>query len=170
MPALLHKLAGALALGALALGGCSNDQVTCSAPGGGNFTLGLTYAKTIPVALSCSTGGADASTCGARAHAFDGTTWSIAVSGSMATVKTGTSTFACTAIGPRSSPQSLPDGASVPGTGCYLAIECGAQTVGDAGPAQVQIQLLPQGSTDVVAIVHDTGSDCCTDEYTGAWH
>jgi hypothetical protein len=94
----------------------------------------------------------------------------VTVNGGTAAITGAGATWNCTATTPRAAPEDQPDGDSQAGTGCYLLLECGQQAVGDAGPAQVQVQILAQSSTDVLALVHDESSDCCTDEYTGAWH
>jgi hypothetical protein len=161
---------GAALAALLAIAGCSNNPASCSAPSSGTFHLALSYAQTIPVDLFCDAGDIDASACSSRPHPFQGASWSVTVSGSTATITSTDGTWSCAATSPRSSPSAQPDGSTLPGTGCYLLLECGQHPVGDAGTAQVQVQLLAQSSTDVLAIVHDVASDCCTDEYTGSWH
>jgi hypothetical protein len=171
--------AGVTLAAALVLAGCSNSVPSCSAPSTGTFKVQLSYSQTIPVDLSCDegdagqTGDIDASACASQPHPFDGATWTVTVSGSGATITTASTaggTWSCVATAPRSGPASQPDGSTSVGTGCYLLLECAPQSVGDAGPAQVQVQLLAQASTDVVVIVHSQGSSCCTDQYTGSWH
>lgn len=169
LEALARRAGVVLVLGAAAPLGCSNTQPSCTAPGAGSFTIDLHYAQTIPVDLLCDAGDIDASSCGARPHPFEGASWSLAVNGGTGTVKGSGASWTCSALSPRSSPTTTPDGSPVPGTGCYLALECGPQAVGDAGTALVQIQLLTPASTDVVVLVHDIAGECCTDEYTGSW-
>jgi hypothetical protein len=173
----LPALVATVGLVALApLGACSTNQAQCSSPSSGKFTVALTYAQTIPVDIYCEAGvgagSTDAASCATQPHPFDGVTWSVTVSGSSATVSSqgGGTSWSCQATSPQSSPSTGPDGGSVAGTGCYLLVTCGEQSTPDAGPADVQIQIFPTSSTDAVALVHDTSSDCCTDEYTGTWH
>jgi hypothetical protein len=145
---------GAAFTAALAVVGCSNNQPSCAAPGAGSFHVSLAYSQTVPVDLFCDAGDIDASACGSRPHPLDGASWTVTVIGGSAT-------------------STQPDGSTQAGSGCYLLLECGAHPLGDAGTAQVQVQLLAQpspASTDVLALVHDVASDCCTDEYTGTWH
>jgi hypothetical protein len=112
----------------------------------------------------------DAGACGARPHPFDGATLEVSVSGSSATITSSLGSFSCAATAPRAAPSSQPDGSTLPGTGCYLLLECDAPTLGDAGPAQLQVQLLTQASTDALVLVRSIGPDCCSDEYNGTWH
>jgi hypothetical protein len=156
--------------GALVHAGCSNSGSSCAAPSSGTFKVQLAYSQTIPVDLFCDAGDIDASACGAQPHPFDGTTWTVVVDGSTARVTTARGTWSCVATAPSSSPGSQPDGSTTVGTNCYLLVECGTQTVGDAGPAQIQLQILTKASTDAVVIAHDVGASCCTDEYTGSWN
>jgi len=162
----------ALLLAIAASPACSNNQASCSAPSSGTFHVTLAYSQTIPVDLFCDGGGIDASACGARPHVLDGASWTVTVNGGSASIASSSGTWSCTATPPRSAPGEQPDGSSQAGTGCYVLLECGVQAVGDAGaaPVQVQVQILTQSQTDVLALVHDESSDCCTDEYTGAWH
>ena len=171
--ALVQWAAGTAALGFAAVIGCSNNPSACSAPASGNFSVALKYAQTIPVDLFCDAGDIDAGGCGAGPHSLDGASLRIAVSGSTGTVTTGTATWHCTALMPRSAPVTAPDGSTEPGTGCDLALECGQQTVGDASTASLQIQILGPATpttTDALVLVHEVGPTCCTDEYTGTWH
>jgi hypothetical protein len=156
--------------GLVAIVGCSNNSASCSAPSGGTFHVALSYSQTLPVDIFCDAGAIDASSCGAQPHPFDGAAWTIVVDGGSATVTTPTGNWSCAATAPRSAPDDEPDGSGQAGTGCYLLLACGQQAAGDAGAAQVQLQILAQGSSDVLALVHSVGSDCCTDEYTGSWH
>ncbi len=168
-------MAGALAalltaLGVTAIGAapaCSNSSA-CDAPSSGKFGVSLQYAQTLPVAVVCDGGMIDASACGAAAHPLDGVRWSVNVSGGTGTVSTGSATWTCTALPPRSAPTTYADGSTQIGTGCYLALECGVQTVGSQ-LADVQLQILPSGATDALVLVHDIGPTCCTDEYTGRY-
>lgn len=176
MRAHLRKAVGFALAGAmgttLAAAGCSNNTSSCSAPSSGTFTLQLSYAQTIPIDLFCDGGTAatDASTCAAQPHPFDGASWKVAVSGSGATVTLPQGSWSCTAVAPSTSPSQEPDGSSQVGTGCYLLLECGQHAAGDAGMAEVQVQILTKGGSDVVALVHDVAGNCCTDEYTGSWN
>ncbi len=170
MRAHVHAAVAAVVVALLALAACSNNQPSCSAPSSGTFHVTLAYSQTIPVDLFCDGGGIDASACGARAHVLDGASWTVTVNGGSASVASSSGTWSCTATPPRSAPGEQPDGSSQAGTGCYLLLECALQAAGDAGAAQVQVQILTQSQTDVLALVHDESSDCCTDEYTGAWH
>ncbi len=170
----LRRVIGAvLAVGmtmALAVAGCSNNPSSCSAPSTGTFTVQLSYAQTIAVDLFCDGGTIDASSCSTQPHPFDGASWTIAVSSSSATITSAQGSWSCTAIGPGTAPAQQPDGSTRVGTGCYLLLECGQHAAGDAGTAEVQVQVLTQGATDVVALVHQVAGDCCTDQYTGSWH
>ena len=148
---------------------CSNDSAACSAPATGTFTATLHYAETATVSLACDGGGADASTCVARPHPFDGATWKVVVSGSTATVTSAGATWSCQSLAPRSAPGTTNDGGPLPGTGCYLELRCGTQATGDAGAQEIELQILAKSATDVLVVAHDPGADCCTDEYTGAW-
>jgi hypothetical protein len=174
------------------VGACSNPNPPCSSPSTGTFTVTLAYSRTIPVAIYCDAGAIDASpveaaakdsgvsdsgteagvadagaSCSARPHPFDGTTWTIAVTGSATTVTPkGSAAWTCTSISPTSPPGSGPDGSAVPATGCYLLVSCGRQ----AGAADVEVQIFAQSSTDVLVLVHDDTDGCCNDEYTGTWH
>jgi len=122
-------------------------------------------------AVEASTISMDAGSCANRPHPFDGTSWTVAVTGSGATVTPkGSPAWTCTATGPQASPGSGPDGSPVPATGCYLLVSCGRQTAGDAGASDVQIQILAQSTTDVLVLAHDDTGSCCSDEYTGSWH
>ncbi len=155
---------------ALTVAGCSNNPSSCSAPSSGKFTVQLSYAQTVAVDLFCDGGTVDASSCSAQPHPFDGASWTIAVSSSSATVTSAQGSWSCTAVGPGTAPSQQPDGSTQVGAGCYLLLECGEHAAGDAGTAEVQVQVLAQGATDVVALVHQVGGDCCTDQYTGSWH
>jgi hypothetical protein len=164
---------GAAFTAALAVVGCSNNQPSCAAPGAGSFHVSLAYSQTVPVDLFCDAGDIDASACGSRPHPLDGASWTVTVNGGSATITATSGTWDCAVTPPRSAPSTQPDGSTQAGSGCYLLLECGAHPLGDAGTAQVQVQLLAQpspASTDVLALVHDVASDCCTDEYTGTWH
>ena len=163
---------GAAIAALLVAAGCSNDQPSCGAPGAGTFHVSLAYSQTVPVNLFCDAGDIDASTCGSHPHPLDGAAWTVTVDGGSATITGASGTWDCAVTPPRSSPSTQPDGSTQAGTGCYLLLECGAHALGDAGTGQVQVQLLPQpspASTDVLVLVHDVASDCCTDEYTGVW-
>ena len=174
------------------IGACSNSDAPCSSPSAGTFAVTLSYSRTIPVAIYCGGGGGadagasaeagvdagadasavamDAGSCAGRPHPFDGASWTVAVTGSGATVMPqGSAAWTCTASAPKSSPGDGPDGASIPATGCYLLVSCGRQTGGDAGAADLQVQIFAQSATDVVVLAHDDSSSCCTDEYTGTW-
>ncbi len=157
----------------LAAPGCSNDQApSCNAPSSGTFHVGLSYSQTVPVNLFCDAGTIDASACGAQPHVLDGASWTVTVNGGSASIASSAGTLSCKATPPRAAPGDPADGASQAGTGCYLLLECGPQAVGDAGAAQValvQVQILAPSSTDVLVLVHDESSDCCTDEYTGSY-
>ena len=170
----LRRVVGAVLAGgmtiALAAAGCSNNPSSCSAPSSGKFTSQLSYTQTVPVDLFCDGGTVDASSCSAQPHPFAGASWTIAVSSGSATITSPQGTWSCTAIGPGTAPSQQPDGSTQVGTGCYLLLECGEHAAGDAGTATVQVQILAQGTTDVVALVHQVGGDCCTDQYTGSWH
>jgi hypothetical protein len=173
---------------------CESSNAPCSAPSGGTFTVTLAYARTASVAIYCSsdagseaapdsgdsgadssadsgTGDADAGTCSSHPHPLDGTTWTIAVNGSAATVTPqGAASWSCAAFGPQSSPSSGPDGSALPGTGCYLLVSCGTRSIGGGGSADVQLEILAQSATDTLVLVHDDSGGCCTDEYSGSWH
>jgi len=112
----------------------------------------------------------DAGSCASRPHPLDGATWTIAVTGSGATVTPkGAAAWTCTAIGPQASPGSGPDGSPAPATGCYLLLSCGRQATGDGEAADVQVQILSQSTTDILVLAHDDTGSCCSDEYTGSW-
>jgi len=174
MRAFVHAaLAAAFAvlIALIASAGCSNNPASCSAPSSGTFHVTLSYSQTTPVDLFCDAGGIDASTCSSHPHVLDGASWTVTVNGAAASVASTGGNLSCTATAPRAAPQDQPDGASQAGTGCYLLLECGPQALADAGAALVQVQILAPSSTgDVLALVHDESSDCCTDEYTGSWH
>ena len=155
----------------LGVAACSNNPSSCSAPSTGKFGVELSYAETLSVDLFCDGGGgtADASSCAAQPHPFDGASWNIVVSSGSATVTSSQGSWSCTAISPGTAPSQQPDGSTGVGTECYLLLECGQHAAGDAGTAEVEVQILTQGATDVVALVHEVGGDCCTDEYTGSW-
>jgi hypothetical protein len=174
MRAFVHAALAAVAAALIALiasAGCSNNPASCSAPSSGTFHVTLSYSQTIPVDLFCDAGGIDASACSSHPHVLDGASWTVTVNGGTASIASTGAALSCTATAPRAAPEDQPDGASQAGTGCYLLLECGPQALGDAGAALVQVQLLTQSSSDdVLALVHDESSDCCTDEYTGAWH
>src|SRR5271155_3706113 len=86
---------------ALVLASCSNTTPSCSAPSSGTFKVPLSYSQTIPVDLYCGAGDAgqtgdiDASACASQPHPFDGTTWTVTVGGSSATVSTASGTWSC---------------------------------------------------------------------------
>jgi hypothetical protein len=155
--------------GLAAIVGCSNNPNSCSAPSGGTFHVALSYSQTLPVDIFCDAGAIDASTCGAQPHPLDGASWTVVVDGGTGTITSSAGTWTCTATAPGTAPNDEPDGSAQVGTECYLLLQCGQQAVGDAGAAQVQVQILTQGSPDVLTLVHEVGSDCCTDEYTGTW-
>jgi hypothetical protein len=154
------------------LGACSNSQASCAAPSSGSYSVALSYSQTVPAAIYCEGGATgDAESCSGP-HPFDGATWTVSIDGTSATVTSGDGgafSWSCGVITPNSSPTDTADG-GLPGTGCYLLVTCGVEPGGAEGPIEVQIQLLPQApNEDVLAIVHHTGGECCTDEYTGVW-
>jgi hypothetical protein len=162
-----------MAVALASLGACSNNQTKCSAPSSGSFSVPLTFSQTIAVDIYCGEATGDAAACGTGPHVLDGTTLSVTVDGSSATVTAGTqSPWTCEATSPQSPPGDGQDGAAVPATGCYLLVTCNGEPVGDAGAIDLQIQLSAQTSgapTGGLVLVHELGGDCCTDEYTGAW-
>jgi hypothetical protein len=115
--------------------------------------------------------GGDGGTCLGRPHPLDGTSLSVTINGGSATVTPRAGgAWTCSVLGPNSSPGSGPDGSTVQATGCYLLLLCGDQTLPGEGGEMVQIEILPQGTPDVLVTARDTsGGACCTDEYTGHW-
>jgi hypothetical protein len=162
-----------MALALASVGACSNNQTKCSAPSSGTFSVPLTFSQTIAVDIYCSAATGDAAACGTQPHVLDGTTLSVTVDGSSATVTVGSqSPWTCMATSPQSTPGTGPDGAATADTGCYLLVTCNGDPAGDAGSIDVQIQISAQTSsapTGVLVLVHELGGDCCTDEYTGTW-
>lgn len=153
---------------------CSNKPAPCGSPASGSFSLSLGYSQRVTAAVYCAGDATDTNICSTQAPPFGGATWNLAVDGSTATVTAeGGASWSCGVIAPESSPSGGPDGSTLPATGCYLLVSCGEQSVGDAGTASVQIQLLPPGSSDaspdVIAIVSESTGGCCTYEYTGSY-
>jgi len=94
----------ALALASLG-SACSNNQGSCAAPTSGSFTVPLSFSQTIAVDVYCSEATGDAAACGTQPHVLDGTTLSLTVNGSSATVTAGAGqAWTCQATSPQSSP------------------------------------------------------------------
>jgi hypothetical protein len=147
---------------------CSSNQTKCAAPSSGTFSVSLTYAETLPVAVDCPAASSAASACSTPAPTWKATV-SLGTRGTFVQASDGgvDPSWTCTAVAPESSSIDGQD-RGVPGTACYLLINCN-QTL-DAGIGSVQLEIFAQASSDVLAIVQDSASSCCVNEYTGTWN
>jgi hypothetical protein len=151
---------------------CSSNQSKCAAPSSGTFSVSLTYAETLPVAVDCAAATSAAGACSTPAPTWTATV-SVGTHGTFVQASDGgvDPSWTCTAVAPESSSVDGED-SGVPGTACYLLINCN-QTL-DAGIGSVQLEILAQASgdasSDVLAILQDSSSSCCVNEYTGTWN
>jgi hypothetical protein len=113
----------------------------------------------VAVAIACEAGAGGATACSSEPLPFESATWTVAVDGSGATVTSGGdagASWACQVTPPSSST-------------CYLLVTCGPEPLADAGPGDVELELLASGSNDVVVLVHEVSGECCAYSYTGTW-
>ncbi len=142
-----------------AIAACSSKDDSCTGPPSGTFLLQVGDPQPVAAAIECEGGSGAPVACSSEPPPFDTATWNVAVDGATATLTAGDGgglAWSCQ-VTPPSSP------------GCYLLLACGPEPLGDAGPGDLQVELLASGPNDVIVLVHQVTGECCAFSYTGTW-